>query len=147
MEPETSNQLPARDLRTALVRGLRGRCPHCGEGRLFRAFLKVADYCPACGEPLHHQRADDAPAYFVILIVGHIVVPILLAVETAYAPPIWVHLAIWPALTLAMSLLLLQPIKGAIINLQWACRMHGFNPLESSDGEPAPVPSHGPERG
>jgi len=147
MEPETSNQLPARDLRAALVRGLRGRCPHCGEGRLFRAFLKAADYCPACGEPMHHQRADDAPAYFVILIVGHIVVPILLAVETAYAPPIWVHLAIWPALTLAMSLLLLQPIKGAIINLQWGCRMHGFNPSESSDGEPAPVPSRGSDRG
>ena len=69
------SSLPARDAWSAMLRGLRGRCPNCGEGRMFRAFLKVADHCPACGEALHHQRADDAPAYFVIMIVGHIVVP------------------------------------------------------------------------
>ena len=67
-----------------LVRGLRGRCPKCGEGRLFRAFLKVADNCPACGEEFHHHRADDFPAYLVIVIVGHIVVAMVLAVEAAH---------------------------------------------------------------
>ncbi len=103
-----------------MLRGLRGRCPTCGEGRMFRAFLKVADHCPACGEALHHHRADDAPAYFVILIVGHIVVPLVLAVETAFAPPYWVHAVLWLPLTLGMSLALLQPIKGALVGLQWA---------------------------
>ena len=71
---------------------------------MFRAFLKVADHCPACGEALHHQRADDAPAYFVILIVGHIVVPIVLAVEIAFAPSYWVHAALWLPLTIGLSL-------------------------------------------
>ena len=76
--------LPKRKGWTALRRGFLGRCPNCGRGKLFRAFLKVADRCPDCGTELHHHRADDAPAYFVILIVGHIVVPLALVVEIAY---------------------------------------------------------------
>src|SRR4029077_3858909 len=117
-----------RDVLLAMQRGAIGRCPHCCKGRLFRAFLKVADQCPACGEALHHHRADDAPAYFVILIVGHLVVPIALAVETAFAPPYWVHLVTWGPVTLGLSLLLLPVVKGAIVALQWANRMHGFDP-------------------
>lgn len=117
---------PARSFLQALRRGFAGRCPNCGEGRLFRAFLKVTDHCPNCGEALHHQQADDAPAYFVILIVGHIVVPIALTVEVALTPPYWLHLLLWLPLTLALSLGLLQPIKGSIVAWQWAHRMHGF---------------------
>jgi uncharacterized protein (DUF983 family) len=115
-----------RDLATAFKRGIRGRCPNCGEGKMFRAYLKVADKCNVCGEDLHHQQADDAPAYFVILIVGHIVIPIVLAVETAYSPPYWLHAAIFLPLTIALAVLLLQPVKGAIVAWQWAQRMHGF---------------------
>ena len=74
-------------LKTDLWNGLRGRCPNCGKGRMFRAFLKVADQCDVCGEELHHQRADDFPAYLVIIIVGHLVVPLILNVEMAYQPP------------------------------------------------------------
>jgi uncharacterized protein (DUF983 family) len=70
----------------AMRRGARGRCPSCGRGHMFRAFLKVADQCPACGEELHHQRADDFPAYIVIVLVGHIVVPLVLEVEIARRP-------------------------------------------------------------
>jgi uncharacterized protein (DUF983 family) len=110
----------------ALPRGFRGRCPACGKGRMFRTFLKVADTCPACGEELYHHQADDAPAYFDIAIVGHTVVPLALSVETAFAPPYWVHAALWLPLTLILSLGLLQPIKGAIVGWQWANRMHGF---------------------
>jgi uncharacterized protein (DUF983 family) len=128
-----------------MLRGLRGRCPNCGRGRLFGAFLKVADQCPACGETLHHHRADDAPAYFVILIVGHFVVPWSLAVEIAYAPPLWLHFSIWLPLTLLMSLALLQPIKGAIVAWQWAQRMHGFGSPEDEDG-PMLAPSRVIER-
>jgi uncharacterized protein (DUF983 family) len=106
--------------------GFFGGCPSCGRGRMFRAFLKVSDACPKCGEELHHQRADDFPAYIVIFIVGHIVVPLVLAVETHFAPAYWVHLAIWPALITAMTLALLQPVKGAIVALQWVTGMHGF---------------------
>lgn len=111
---------------TAVARGLRGRCPCCGEGRLFRAFLKVADRCEACGEEMFHQRADDFPAYLVIVIVGHLIVPMTLYVETHYAPPYWLHAAVWLPLTLGLALGLLQPIKGAVVALQWNAGMHGF---------------------
>ena len=110
----------------AMGRGFRGRCPKCAEGKLFRAFLKVADQCTVCGEEFSHHRADDAPAYFVILIVGHIVVALALEIEIVFAPPYWVHIALWIPLTLALALGLLQPVKGAIVGLQWAQYMHGF---------------------
>jgi uncharacterized protein (DUF983 family) len=111
---------------TAMWRGFRGRCPNCGEGHVFRSFLKVADKCEVCGEEFHHHRADDFPAYLVIVLVGHIVVPLVLHVETAYAPPYWVHAALWVPLTVALSVGLLQPVKGAVVALQWFAGMHGF---------------------
>jgi len=111
----------------AVQRGLFGRCPHCGKGRIFRAYLKVTDTCLACGEELHHQRADDFPAYVVIVIVGHILVPLVLLVETHLAPPYWVHMALWPASVVVLTLALLQPVKGAIVALQWAMGVHGFD--------------------
>jgi uncharacterized protein (DUF983 family) len=125
---------PTRDVMQAMIRGFRGQCPNCGKGRLFRAFLKVTDNCPACGEDLSHHRADDAPAYFVILIVGHIIVALALEVEILYAPPYWVHVALWLPLTIGMALGLLQPIKGAIVGLQWANYMHGFEPRPARMG-------------
>lgn len=110
----------------AIGRGLRGKCPACGEGRLFRAYLKVADNCPACGEELHHHRADDFPAYLVIIITGHILVPIVLAVETEIVPPIWLSVTLWPTLAFATALALLQPVKGAVVAVQWFGGLHGF---------------------
>ena len=71
-----------RSVWTALKRGFRGRCPRCGEGKLFRAFLKVDDHCSVCGLDFTPHRADDLPAYLVIVIVGHIVVPTILWIET-----------------------------------------------------------------
>jgi uncharacterized protein (DUF983 family) len=106
--------------------GARGRCPACRAGRLFAKFLKVSDRCAACGEELHHHQADDFPAYLVIVIVGHIVVPLVLLVETRFAPAYWVHAAIWVPLTLVLAVGLLQPVKGAIVALQWRLGMHGF---------------------
>ena len=110
----------------AIWRGFRGRCPACGEGRIFRAFLKVNDACPNCGEPLHHHRADDFPAYLVIAIVGQILVPIVLSVETHLSPPVVVSMVLWPSIALAMALSLLQPVKGAVVAIQWYGGMHGF---------------------
>jgi uncharacterized protein (DUF983 family) len=116
-----------RDLWASLKRGFRGRCPRCGEGRLFRAFLKVDNHCSACGLDFTPHRADDLPAYLVIVIVGHLVVPLALMIETEYSPPVWLQLSIYLPITLALSLLLLQPVKGAVVGLQWALRMHGFD--------------------
>ena len=106
--------------------GFRGHCPACGKGRMFRAYLKVVDECPHCGEELHHHRADDLPAYLVIVIVGHILVPIVLAVETAFAPPMWLSLPVWLTVAATACMSLLQPVKGAVVALQWHLGMHGF---------------------
>jgi uncharacterized protein (DUF983 family) len=125
-----------RDLWTAMRRGFRCRCPRCGEGRLFRAFLKVDDHCSSCGLDFTPHRADDLPAYLVIVIVGHIVVPMVLWVETNYSPPVWLQLAIYLPVTFFASLLLLQPIKGAVVGFQWALRMHGFDENAPSDIPP-----------
>ncbi|WP_188576686.1 DUF983 domain-containing protein [Azorhizobium oxalatiphilum] len=133
-----------RDLAPAMRRGARGRCPHCGEGALFTRYLKVADHCPACGEALYHHRADDAPPYVTILLVGHIVVPLLVMVEESYRPEVWVHIALWMPLALILSLSLLPITKGALIGLQWALRMHGFDP-RSPEYEPLP-PGTAPEK-
>jgi uncharacterized protein (DUF983 family) len=119
----------------SLLKGARLKCPACGKGAMFHRYLKVADSCPACGEELHHHRADDAPAYFTIVIVGHIVVSLVLAVEMAYRPELWVHMALWLPFTVVMTLLLLPPIKGALVALQWALRMHGFDPDSKDEVE------------
>ena len=126
--PTTPHIVPLAPVTTfeAMRRGFRGRCPSCGRGGMFRAFLKVADRCPACSEELHHQRADDFPAYIVIVLVGHIVVPLVLEVEILFSPPYWLHMALWPAVVVALGLALLQPVKGAIVGLQWVLGMHGF---------------------
>jgi uncharacterized protein (DUF983 family) len=125
--------LEKRDVWTALKRGFRGRCPRCGQGKLFRAFLKVDDHCSVCQLDFTPHRADDLPAYLVIVIVGHIVVPTILWIETDYSPSIALQLSIYLPLTLILSLALLQPVKGAVVAIQWALRMHGFdeqNPTE-----------------
>jgi uncharacterized protein (DUF983 family) len=125
----TSDSAPAakRDVWTSIKRGFRGRCPRCGEGKLFRAFLKVDNNCSVCGLDFTPHRADDLPAYLVIVIVGHIVVPTALLIETNYSPPVALQLAIYLPFTLVASLLLLQPVKGAVVGMQWALRMHGFD--------------------
>src|SRR6476619_202954 len=116
-----------RDLWSAMKRGFRGRCPRCGEGKLFHAFLKVGNNCAACGLDFTPHRADDLPAYLVMVIVGHIVVPLALSIETNFAPPMWAQLAAYLPLTLVLSLALLLPVKGAVVVLQSALRMHRFD--------------------
>lgn len=112
----------------AMLRGSLMKCPRCGTGPMFGRFLKVREACPNCGQELHHQRADDAPPYVVMFIVGHVVIAAMLYIEVMYSPALWIHAALWLPLTLLMSFALLQPVKGALVGLQWANRMHGFDP-------------------
>lgn len=130
----------ARSVWLSLWRGFTLRCPSCGTGRMFRRFLKVAPECPACGEELHHQRADDAPAYFTIVIVGHVIIGGVLALEKALKPTSLTHMVLWVPLTLASSLWLLPRVKGALVGLQWALRMHGFGDAPD-DAPPVPRPA------
>jgi uncharacterized protein (DUF983 family) len=115
-----------RPLMQAMWRGALGKCPHCGEGRLFGSWLKVVDSCEACGEEFHHHRADDLPAYLVIFVVGHIVVGAFMGVEATMTLSLWQHMAIWAPVTLISAVALLAPVKGAVVGLQWALYMHGF---------------------
>jgi uncharacterized protein (DUF983 family) len=116
----------------SMKRGALGRCPACGQGRLFDRFLKVADHCTTCGTEFHHHRADDLPPYLVIFLVGHVIGYGILTAETRFETPMWVHLAIWPALTLVLAVALLQPVKGAVVGLQFALGMHGFGAVRAS---------------
>ena len=91
-----------------------------------------------CGKELHHHRADDAPPYFTILIVGHVVVGGVLALEQAFAPADWVQAIIWLPLTVLLSMLILPRAKGALVGLQWALRMHGFGGVPDAPVDPLP---------
>lgn len=135
--PSPAASLPQRDIKMSLLRGWRQKCPACGKGALYRKYLKVVDTCPACGEELFHQRADDAPPYFTMVVVGHVVVGGVLMLEQAAAPPSWVHLVLWLPLTVILSLVLLPRVKGALVGLQWALRMHGFG---GATDDPVPDP-------
>lgn len=118
----------------AVRRGLACRCPNCGEGKLYRAYLKAVDRCAACGAPLAQIRADDGPAWLTILIVGHLVVGTALLVEVAYAPPVWASMVGFSAIALALCLFLLPRTKGLFIGAIWAMKTPG-----SGADEPARV--------
>lgn len=125
--PSQVGSPPRRSVRQSIGRGLLKRCPNCGRGKILTRYLKVVPTCPSCGEDLSHQRADDAPPYLTIVAVGHIVVPAILLVETRWPLSTALNLAIWLPMTLILSLLLLPVMKGAVVGLQWALRMHGFD--------------------
>ena len=115
-----------RDLWPALARGWRRKCPNCGSGPLMSGYLKVNSTCKVCREELHHHRADDGPAYLTILIVGHLMAPLLLLTFTIWRPEPLTLFTIFAVGCVGLSLYLLPRLKGAIIGLQWARRMHGF---------------------
>ena len=126
MTDMTTDFTDERSLRPALLRGWRMRCPACGQGRMLEGYLKVRPNCPSCGEALHHQRADDGPAYLTILIVGHLMAPLILWAFIRYRPDPLVLASVFAVGCVALSLYLLPRLKGGLVALQWAKRMHGF---------------------
>jgi uncharacterized protein (DUF983 family) len=119
----------------AVWRGVQCRCPRCGEAKLFRKWLKSVDACPACGQDWTHHRADDLPAYIAILVTGHLLAPILiaLALDFELSPLTVLLLTIPPAVALMLGML--QPAKGAVIAVQWWHGLNGF----VKERAPAPV--------
>ncbi len=115
-----------RPMSPAMLRGWRRRCLACGEGALLEGYLRVRDHCPACGEALHHHRADDGPAYLTILIVGKLMAPLLMWVFVTFRPDPMVMALGFSVGTAALSLYLLPRLKGMIVGIQWSRRMHGF---------------------
>ena len=126
--PVAIQNADARSVGKAVWNGMRLKCPHCGKGHMFRAYLKVADRCDVCGEELFHHRADDMPPYIAILIVGHVLVGLMLELEFHAEIAPWMYLATMLPAALILPLAMLPSIKGGIVGLQWANRMHGFDP-------------------
>lgn len=137
----------APSMLAAIGRGLRNRCPVCGEGRVFDGYLKIVGKCSNCGAPLGRLRADDAPPYFTILLVGHLLVPGVLSVEKSYQPPMWVHMVVWLPVFTILCMVVLRPVKGAVVG--WMTRL-GFGDEDDptapeSKPEPGPAVAARPE--
>ncbi|SMX33131.1 DUF983 domain-containing protein [Actibacterium lipolyticum] len=120
------SKMTDRPVKPALWRGWRRRCPNCGAGPMLRGYLKVRDNCAVCHEELHHHRADDGPAYLTILVVGHLMAPLIHVAFTSFRPDPLVLASIFTVGCVALSLYLLPRLKGLLVALQWAKRMHGF---------------------
>lgn len=101
-------------------RGLRLRCPHCGEGRLFARFLKVCPRCETCGADNTVYPSDDAPPYLTLLLVGHLILPFMFWLDKAWAPALWVQFAIWLPLIAVVTVATLPFMKGAVVGFAWA---------------------------
>lgn len=127
MATETLTEIPEdRPFWPAVRRGLRKRCPNCGQGRVLRGYLKLRDSCDHCGLDLTKARADDGPAYLTILVVGHLMIAAMLEVFIQFRPDPLVMALVFLAGTIVLSLILLPVFKGMIVAIQWSKRMHGL---------------------
>jgi uncharacterized protein (DUF983 family) len=123
---EKTTTLADRTIGQAMWRGTLCRCPHCGQGKMFRAYLKVSDACDVCGEELSHHRADDFPPYIAIMIVGHLLVGVMMHMDMVWRVSAMTYMLSMIPLAIILPLIMLPSIKGAIVGLQWATRMYGF---------------------
>ena len=117
---------PERPTWPAVRRGLRHKCPNCGEGTLYERYLKLRSECSACGEDLSHARADDGPAYLSILLTAKVMGSLQLLVYELWQPEPWIMAVSFSIGVTVMALALLPRFKGMIVGIQWAKRMHGF---------------------
>jgi uncharacterized protein (DUF983 family) len=141
-EPATATEAPEQpSMMTAIRRGIANRCPVCGQGRVFQGFLRVVPECAVCHAPLGELRADDAPPYIVIFLVGHLLIPPIFWIERAYEPPMWLHMVVWLPLFTILCTLLLRPVKGGVVG--WMMRL-GFADHDHPNHGPMPPP--GPSR-
>jgi uncharacterized protein (DUF983 family) len=113
---------------SAFARGLAGRCPRCGQGKLFDGFLAVDRSCSACGLDYGFADSGDAPAVFVMFIAGFIVAGSALIVEFVFQPPFWLHALLWGPLAVLVCIAPLRPLKGLLIALQYH--------FEAAEGRP-----------
>ena len=139
--------LPATFWQTAL-RGIAGKCPRCGEAKLFRKWLKSVDCCANCRQDWTHHQADDFPAYIAILVTGHLLAPLIIMLSADFELGPGAMAAILVPLAVAMMLGMLQPAKGAVIAAQWWHGLHGFvkerlpeDAAAESAGEQPPGPA------
>jgi uncharacterized protein (DUF983 family) len=137
-----ASPFPIPSFGIAVRRGASNRCPICGQGKVFAGYLRIVTTCARCGAPLGTLRADDAPPYFTILLTGHLLVPGVLWVEKVWMPPMWLHMALWLPLFAALCMLLLRPVKGAVVG--WMVTL-GFMGSDHGQGAKATPAAHRPE--
>lgn len=129
-QPETTAapapKPPQRAWKPAVWRGVQLRCPNCGEGKMLESYLKVKHSCDSCGQELHHNRADDGPAYLTILLVGHLLGFALHITYIQFRPDPLTLALLMSLVTISASLFILPRMKGLVVAYQWAKRMHGF---------------------
>jgi uncharacterized protein (DUF983 family) len=115
-----------RSVGVSMLRGLRGRCPHCGEGRLFYRYLKVEPVCQSCGHDLDRYPADDGPAYFTVLLVGHLVIVpfLILCAPLIWKANLWILIPSVLAAAAVITLTALPVIKGAVVGLLYAVNVN-----------------------
>ncbi len=119
--------------------GFRLRCCRCGKGRLLRGYLRVQPRCPACNEQYSQYRVDDAPAYFTIILVGHLVIPCILLIERLDQPPsLLFQMALWLPVTAGLTALLLPRVKGMVLAIHWLLGI-------SDQPDAGPPPANGPQ--
>jgi uncharacterized protein (DUF983 family) len=153
MEPATANEDSVvtsqadQDKFSWIVRsGRKGICPRCGEGHMFKSWLKVADQCAHCGLDYRFASPDDGPAFFSLCIVAFPLTFLVVWLQVAFNPPIWVHFITSLPLMVIGCVAPLQPIKGWLIASQYVNRaqeagtqklwakLHGVETLNSFDG-------------
>lgn len=138
--PADRPDLP-QTLSRAALRGIKGQCPRCGQARLFGKYLKPVSQCPSCHQDWTLHQADDFPPYVSIILTGHLIAPVLIAIGGTAALTMGGKIALAMVLAGALMLALLQPAKGAIIALQWWMGMHGFRPGGRDEAATAPQPA------
>ena len=106
----------------AMRRGLLGRCPHCGEGKLFNSYLTVVEKCAVCGDPLGLYRAADGPAFFAMSIVGLLLIPVLGFGFTVFRSDLLTLALVVTASMGLLTLVVLRLVKGVFIGHLWAER-------------------------
>jgi uncharacterized protein (DUF983 family) len=119
---DTGTEVAQGSAARSLGFGLRGRCPRCGQGGLFEGFLQVTDHCPVCGLHFGGHDAGDGPAVFGIFILTFVVVGLAGLVEHLFSPPLWLHVVLWTPLIVGGGLLLLRPLKGLTVAIQYRVR-------------------------
>jgi uncharacterized protein (DUF983 family) len=105
-----------------LQASLRCRCPRCGKGKLFKGLLTLRPACPACGLDFRQSDTGDAGAVGVIMVLGAIVIVMAFWVEFRFNPPLWVHAILWPAITLPLAVLIMRPVKAALVAAKFRTR-------------------------
>jgi uncharacterized protein (DUF983 family) len=119
----------AVELKTAALRGLMGRCPCCGEGKLMKSYLKQVENCSVCGESFGEIRADDAAPWATIILVGHVFLPFAFMVDVDWMP-VWAAALMWSALFVVLSLAILPRAKSLFVGILWQTRAPGYKPVE-----------------